>query len=72
MTTVEETDDHRTAAAIMAAVQAYLEQEAHLAEPESGGRISRWKLALRQPQSAPARGIHGSWSGRDRSAGPSR
>ena len=72
MTTVEGTNDHRTAAAIMAAVQAYLEQEAHLAEPETAGRISQWKLALRQTQSAPGHGIQRSWSGRDRAAAPLR
>ena len=70
---VEGADDPRTAAAIIAAVQAHLHQEACLADrAHAGGRISRWRLALARTSDMPAHGVRGSWRDRDPAAGPIR
>ncbi len=55
--------DPRVLAAVMAAVQAYLEQEARAASPQPSRRLSAWKLAAwRMVQGADAHYL--SWRGR--------
>ena len=55
----------RIMAAVMAAVQAYLEEEAYSAGPRATGPISAWKMAARtQARNEPlVRPL--SWTGRD-------
>ena len=52
-------------AAVIAAVQAYLDEEAAQEEPQEDGKVSSWRMEVRSDTMGPESGRGSSWTSRD-------